>query len=166
MTCRNLILPFAALEAPCDPFRFPRLILHVVSLDMDSLPPSPTLVPCRVALLRQLSRGGTCGNRLGGREFGCRGSSAGAHVWVRAGCRGSFTCNGLTLNCGGDKRVCSCNLPSPPPPSPPRRLSKRHVALQYKLADYLTRVYPDDMIPRDYRFMLARQDGTPAPGEN
>uniref|UniRef100_A0A7S3TRG3 Uncharacterized protein n=1 Tax=Emiliania huxleyi TaxID=2903 RepID=A0A7S3TRG3_EMIHU len=52
--------------------------------------------PCVTSLRRQhsLSR---CAP---GRTFGCHGDSAKAKVWISGGCRGTFMCNGLAVQCG------------------------------------------------------------------
>ena len=108
---------------------------------------------CQLSLIRQTSSGGTCQRRSSGvREFGCRGTSSSAIVWVRSGCRGVFMCNGLRLTCGSQQGLCLCNPPTPPPPPPPlpsRPLKRQALGLFRKLRAYLVRVYPEETLPTD-----------------
>ena len=58
-------------------------------------PPAPKPAKCSVSLQKQISRS-TC--KLGS-SFGCSSTDS-YEMWVSGGCRGTFECNGLMVNCG------------------------------------------------------------------
>eukprot|EP00035_Acanthoeca_spectabilis_P032284 m.18167 g.18167 ORF g.18167 m.18167 type:complete len:543 (+) comp5277_c0_seq1:92-1720(+) len=73
---------------------------------------------CSVTITKQMSSHPCDGH------FGCFSNNT---MWVEDGCRGVFTCNGVTNvlcdpcdpgPCGGSIAVCPCSPPSPPPPAP------------------------------------------------
>lgn len=73
---------------------------------------------CSVTITKQMSSHPCDGH------FGCFSNNT---MWVEDGCRGVFTCNGVTNvlcdpcdpgPCGGSVAVCPCSPPSPPPPAP------------------------------------------------
>jgi len=94
------------------------------------LPPKDPSQPHRGKCNLQLIEGSAHCQRP--RHYGCHKKGT---FWVRQGCSGLFTCNGIRRKCSGDlpgKTVCRCyegpshghspvGPPPPPPPPPPPR---------------------------------------------